>query len=230
MPSPTQHISFLFDVPASADLDCLKTTLPSHLGDHHTMRLSDYRHHPKPFVVVFASSEVDFKAPLSSTIPFGNQNLRVEQFSHSGSGPDWSMLVTAEADATSKNEKLAEEGKSAQGKDVLRSRLGAIEDEFARLEKERGTGKATLKRDKAPEKLVEAIDRLEDKIKAFKLQMVDREAGKEVALGTSKINYLDPRITAAWCKKYDVPIEKIFSKTLLTKFPWAMEVDIDWKF
>ena len=25
------------------------------------------------------------------------------------------------------------------------------------------------------------------------------------------------RITAAWCKKHDVPIEKIFSKTLLTK-------------
>jgi DNA topoisomerase-1 len=91
------------------------------------------------------------------------------------------------------NEKLAEEGKDTQDDDVLRSRLGAVEDEFARLEKERGTGKATLKRDRPAEKLVEAIDKLEDKIKAFKLQMVDREAGKEVALGTSKINYLDPR-------------------------------------
>jgi DNA topoisomerase I len=142
------------------------------------------------------------------------------------------------------NEKLAEEGKDAQGDEVLRARLRVIEDEFKRLEKERGTGKATLKRDKTPEKLVEAIDKLDDKIKTFKLQMVDREAGKEVALGTSKINYLDPRwaslchafpvlprsdlicflrigtvrrITAAWCKKHDVPIEKIFSKTLLTK-------------
>jgi DNA topoisomerase I len=91
------------------------------------------------------------------------------------------------------NEKLVDEGKPAQGKDVLRLRLRAIDDEFARLVKERGSGKATLKREKAPEKLVEAIDKLDDKIKAFKLQMVDREAGKEVALGTSKINYLDPR-------------------------------------
>lgn len=91
------------------------------------------------------------------------------------------------------NEKLAEEDKPVQDEDVLRSRLRAIEDEFARLKKERGTGKATLKRDRPTEKLVEAIDRLEEKIKAFKLQMVDREAGKEVALGTSKINYLDPR-------------------------------------
>jgi DNA topoisomerase I len=101
------------------------------------------------------------------------------------------------------NEKLAEEGKDTQGDDVLRSRLRAIEDEFARLEKERGTGKATLKRDKAPEKLIEAIDKLDDKIKTFKLQMVDREAGKEVALGTSKINYLDPR-WASLCRAFPV--------------------------
>lgn len=102
-------------------------------------------------------------------------------------------IERAEKKFSKENEKLTEEGKPAQGKDVLRSRLRAIDDEFERLEKERGTGKATLKRDRAPEKLAEGIDRLEDKIKAFKLQMVDREAGKEVALGTSKINYLDPR-------------------------------------
>jgi hypothetical protein len=29
------------------------------------------------------------------------------------------------------------------------------------------------------------------------------------------------RITAAWCKKHDVPIEKIFSKTLVTKCEWG---------
>ena len=49
----------------------------------------------------------------------------------------------------------------------------------------------------------------------------------------SKINYLDPRyvfrlrsrlrsnsicrITVAWCKTHDVPVEKLFSKTLITK-------------
>lgn len=102
-------------------------------------------------------------------------------------------IERAEKKFAKENEKLAEEGKPAQGKDVLRSRLRVIEDDFARLEKERGTRKAALKRDRPTEKLVEGIDKLEEKIKAFKLQMVDREAGKEVALGTSKINYLDPR-------------------------------------
>ena len=98
------------------------------------------------------------------------------------------QIEKAEKEFAKENEELVEEDKPAQDKDVLRSRLSAIEDEFARLEKERGTGKVTLKRNKPPEKLVEAIDELEEKVKP---QMVDREAGKEVALGTSKIVLTD---------------------------------------
>jgi len=41
----------------------------------------------------------------------------------------------------------------------------------------------------------------------------------------------DPRITVAWAKKYEVPLEKLFSKTLREKFPWAeAEADEDWVF
>lgn len=43
------------------------------------------------------------------------------------------------------------------------------------------------------EKIEELIQKLDERIKTHKLQMEDREEGKEVALGTSKINYLDPR-------------------------------------
>jgi DNA topoisomerase-1 len=53
------------------------------------------------------------------------------------------------------------------------------------IEKERGTGGAMLRRDKPSEKLVGAIDRLEEKIRALKLQMVDRVTWKEVAFGTT---------------------------------------------
>ncbi|EIW83345.1 hypothetical protein CONPUDRAFT_52328 [Coniophora puteana RWD-64-598 SS2] len=139
-------------------------------------------------------------------------------------------IEKAEKKFAKENEKLVEEGSTAQKDSVLKERVDSIKDEFKRLAKERGTKKASLKRDRPPEKLEEAVQKLGEKIKTFKLQMDDREAGKEVALGTSKINYLDPRITAAWCKTHEVPIEKIFSKTLLTKFPWAMEADDDWKF
>ncbi|KLO19461.1 hypothetical protein SCHPADRAFT_818092 [Schizopora paradoxa] len=128
------------------------------------------------------------------------------------------------------NEKLEAEGKDPLAEKVLEKRLQEVEDDFDQLEEERGTQEATLKRSKAPEKIEELIEKLDDKMKTHKLQIVDREEGKEVSLGTSKINYLDPRITAAWCKQHEVPIEKIFTKTLLTKFPWAMEVDGEWKF
>ena len=34
----------------------------------------------------------------------------------------------------------------------------------------------------------------------------------------------------AWAKKCELPVEKIFNKTLLQKFVWAMDVNTDWKF
>lgn len=50
-----------------------------------------------------------------------------------------------------------------------------------------------------------------------------QDENKTTALGTSKINYIDPRITSSWCNKYGVPIEKMFSLTLRSKFNWAMD-------
>ncbi|CAH2069881.1 unnamed protein product [Thlaspi arvense] len=68
------------------------------------------------------------------------------------------------------------------------------------------------------------------KIKKMELDKHTKEDLKTVALGTSKINYMDPRITVAWCKRHEVPIEKIFTKTLLAKFAWAMDAGPDFRF
>lgn len=44
-------------------------------------------------------------------------------------------------------------------------------------------------------------------------------------------NYIDPRLTVVFSKKFDVPIERFFSKTLREKFDWAIKsVDEDWEF
>ena len=56
------------------------------------------------------------------------------------------------------------------------------------------------------------------------LKAVDKEENKTIALGTSKLNYLDPRISVAWVKKYDVPIEKVYNKTQREKFRWAIDM------
>lgn len=74
------------------------------------------------------------------------------------------------------------------------------------------------------------IAKWREDIKKLESEIKNRDDNKEVALGTSKINYMDPRISVAWCKRCDVPIDKVFAKTLRDKFNWAMAVPPDWKF
>jgi DNA topoisomerase-1 len=53
---------------------------------------------------------------------------------------------------------------------------------------------------------------------------------KSYSLTTSKTNYIDPRITVAFFKKHNLPLEQVFTKALIDKFFWAMDVPTDWKF
>ncbi|KAJ7251469.1 hypothetical protein B0H12DRAFT_1119107 [Mycena haematopus] len=139
-------------------------------------------------------------------------------------------IEKAEKKFKQENEKLEEEGEKPQKPSVLEERIADIEADYKALVKERGTQQAELKRERPVEKIQDAIKKLTEKINAAKLQIIDRDEGKEIALNTSKINYLDPRITVSWCKIHDVPVDKLFSKTLRVKFPWALEAEEDWKF
>lgn len=85
---------------------------------------------------------------------------------------------------TRDNEKLVADGGKPMEDSELKEKLDVIHEDFERLKKERGTSKAKLKREKPEEKIEEAIEKLDQRIKTFKLQMEDREAGKEVSLGT----------------------------------------------
>ena len=71
---------------------------------------------------------------------------------------------------------------------------------------------------------------LKDRLQKIEVQRRSKEELKTVALGTSKINYMDPRISIAWCKRNEVPIEKVFNKSLLSKFSWAMVIEPDFSF
>lgn len=93
-------------------------------------------------------------------------------------------IEKAEKKFIKENEKLQEEGETAQKDSVLKERIADIEEEFRQLAEEWVMGEASLKRERPVEKIEESIDKLTEKIKTFKLQMVDREEGKEVALGT----------------------------------------------
>ncbi|XBW34727.1 hypothetical protein QEN19_000294 [Hanseniaspora menglaensis] len=88
-----------------------------------------------------------------------------------------------------------------------------------------------MEKNNKEDKLREKIQKLEQRIVNANLQLKDKEDNSQVSLGTSKINYIDPRLSVVFCKRFNVPIEKIFTKTLRDKFKWAIEsVDDDWRF
>jgi DNA topoisomerase-1 len=129
------------------------------------------------------------------------------------------------------NEKLQENGEKVLKDKELKERLQVIKDMEAEFKTENKTGKIEPKRGATVEKLEAQIQKMEERIKKQETEAQVREDNKTVALGTSKINYIDPRLTVMFCKKYGVPIEKIFAKTLRDKFKWAIEsADGDWKF
>ncbi|XP_068381682.1 DNA topoisomerase I, mitochondrial isoform X2 [Eschrichtius robustus] len=74
------------------------------------------------------------------------------------------------------------------------------------------------------EKRGRLLEKLEEQLRRLSMQATDKEEGKQVALGTSKLNYLDPRISVAWCKRFGVPVEKIYNKTQREKFAWALDM------
>jgi len=45
-----------------------------------------------------------------------------------------------------------------------------------------------------------------------------------IALGTSKLNYSDPRIGISWCKDNGVDIKRLYTPALQARFAWAVEV------
>lgn len=76
----------------------------------------------------------------------------------------------------------------------------------------------------------EKIKLYDAKILMLKLKKDTTEKMKNVSLGTSKTNYIDPRIIFGFIKQYNIPEEKLFNKALLTRFDWARNVDENYRF
>lgn len=74
------------------------------------------------------------------------------------------------------------------------------------------------------------IKKIKKDIKLLKSKKDLKNQIKNISLGTSKNSYLDPRITVAFMKKHNLPIEKVFSTTLRNKFAWSFSVDENYRF
>jgi DNA topoisomerase-1 len=76
-----------------------------------------------------------------------------------------------------------------------------------------------------------------EKLKLINAKLVTLKVNKEtkikmknVSLGTSKTNYIDPRIIFAFIKKHNIPEDKLFNKALLDRFEWANNIDSSYRF
>merc|ERR1712134_229039 len=78
--------------------------------------------------------------------------------------------------------------------------------------------------------LTSKLEKAKAAVKKQETALSMKEENKSVALGTSKMNYMDPRISVAFCKRAGLEIHKVFSKTHLEKFPWAMYSLSTWRF
>lgn len=76
----------------------------------------------------------------------------------------------------------------------------------------------------------ERIEQLRKKIKLLKNKKQLKKDLKNLSLGTSKTNYIDPRISVAFIKKHKLNVDKFFTKTLQEKFKWAFETDENFVF
>lgn len=135
-------------------------------------------------------------------------------------------ITAAITAATARKESARSNADKLSAAEALEAAKKALKDDQRR----RNMEKHKFKQTPSAESLANRIEKWTEDIRKLEVDIRNRDENKEVALGTSKINYMDPRISVAWCKRCEVPIDKVFAKTLRDKFNWAMVVPPEWKF
>ena len=79
-----------------------------------------------------------------------------------------------------------------------------------------------LRKKKTKTKNKEKERTIANKILLEKSKLETKSKMKNVSLGTSKTNYIDPRIIMAFANKFNIPHDKLFTKSLLSRFEWAL--------
>lgn len=92
-------------------------------------------------------------------------------------------IEKAEKKFAKANETAVEKGEDPEDEKVLKKTIKTIEAEYETLEAERD-GDVDTRRYKDADQVISAIEKVDEKIATFKVNMEVREKGKDVALGT----------------------------------------------
>ncbi|XP_011605287.2 DNA topoisomerase I, mitochondrial isoform X1 [Takifugu rubripes] len=116
--------------------------------------------------------------------------------------------------------------------DARKEQLALAKSGLKQAKKEaKAKGSSEFKLQTLVERKKAAVKRCEEQLLKMEIQATDREENKQIALGTSKLNYLDPRISVAWCKNMGLPVDKIYNKSQRDKFAWAIDMtEVDFEF
>ena len=131
-----------------------------------------------------------------------------------------SYLITMFNQANTTVALLCNHQKSVSGK--FDEQIDKISEKIKLLKKK--------KKKYAEKKNKEMVAKLDSKIKLYKLKKNQKSGMKNVSLGTSKMNYIDPRIIYAFIKRFDIPENMVLTSSLTKRFTWASEVDSSYRF
>jgi len=127
-------------------------------------------------------------------------------------------------------------------KDSLNKSKSEIEDlkaEVKNLAKTKGSGTEGSKtkvsdsgtKGSKTDKDAKKIKSLKSKIEKKQNVVNNKTNLLDVAVNTSLMNYIDPRVVVSWTKSNNVVGKKIYSTALMKKFEWAFEdTTKDWKY
>jgi len=111
-----------------------------------------------------------------------------------------------------------------------------IKDERVKLAKKKYTGvkqKDSIRRAKATFKKKKTtwearVERLKMRVENLETKIDIKKKTSGIATGTSKTNYISPRIIYSFCKANDIEVKRVFTPTLQKKFKWAEDTDKDY--
>jgi DNA topoisomerase-1 len=116
--------------------------------------------------------------------------------------------------------------KEAEVKAKAEAELKKVLDQ-AKLAKKEWEGEkltAALERIKErKEKITAKVEKSAEKIEKLKDKREMKDKTKNYSLTTSRTAYSTPALAVSFCKKFDIDISNIYSKSLQEKFDWAMD-------
>ena len=102
-------------------------------------------------------------------------------------------------------------------KEVYQKKLNRIKQLKSEIKKAKKEGRSTASKEKT--------------LRDLESEVTVRATSANVAIDTSRKNYIDPRILIAWGLENDVPFEKIYNKAQQDIFEWAKcQTEEDWSY